>query len=420
MSTLRRRRDRIALAAGTGLLLLVTGCADDSAGGDPDTVRMLVNLTDNLDQAYWEDLVRPFEEQSGIDVEIEGPTGKSVAETFPQQLAAGTAPDVIQSIFPDDDTVPELLDLSDLGWVEGTPMVDDYAIEGSRYVVGVGSQAQSLVFYNKTAFEEAGIDQTPTTWAEFTDALGALDEAGYTPMQTAGQWQTGLQLQQLFHPTLNATHPEWQTAVTNEELNVGDAYLPMFELYADWLDAGYVAQDDVGLDPSTADGNFVGGDVGVYPNGSWFLATLDTVGELPFEVGVFSPPVDEGQTYPGPQGATMADPYMIWQGSGNVEGAQQLVEFMVTDEAAIEAQLRADGIFRQGLELADTSPLATEVQAIVDEAPALVAVGEGSGDNRLPVVGFNPKFTEIAQSLYTGQSPEQAAEAIDQWVSETR
>ncbi|MEO3754155.1 ABC transporter substrate-binding protein [Streptomyces sp. B6B3] len=420
MSTLRRRRGRTALVAGSGLLLVLSGCADDSAGGSsPDEVRMLVNLTDNLDQSYWEDLVRPFEEETGLDVKIEGPTGKSVAETFPQQLAAGTAPDVIQSIFPDDDTAPELLDLSDLDWVADTPMVEDYALGGSRYVVGVGSQAQSLVFYNKTAFDEAGISETPTTWAEFTDVLGQLDDAGYTPMQTAGQWQTGLQLQQLFHPTLNTTHPKWQTAVTDEELAVGDAYLPMFELYADWLEAGYVAQDDVGLDPSTADGNFVAGDVGLYPNGSWFLATLDAAGELPFEVGAFSPPVDEGQPYPGPQGATMADPYMIWQGSGNVDGAQQLVEYLVTDEAAIEAQLRADGIFRQGTTVEQT-PLGEEVQTIVDDAPELAAVGEGSGDNRLPVTGFNPKFTEVVQGLYTGQTPEQAAEAIDQWISESR
>jgi multiple sugar transport system substrate-binding protein/raffinose/stachyose/melibiose transport system substrate-binding protein len=289
----------------------------------------------------------------------------------------------------------------------------------ARYVVGVGSQAQSLVFYNKTAFDEAGITETPTTWAEFTDVLGQLADAGYTPMQTAGQWQTGPQLQQLFHPTLNTTHPKWQTAVSDEELAVGDAYLPMFELYADWLDAGYVAQDDVGLDPSTADGNFVAGDVGLYPNGSWFLATLDAAGELPFEVGAFSPPVDEGQPYPGPQGATMADPYMIWQGSGNVDGAQRLVEYLVTDEAAIEAQLLADGIFRQGTTVEQT-PLGEEVQAIVDDAPELAAVGEGSGDNRLPVTGFNPKFTEVVQGLYTGQTPEQAAEAIDQWISESR
>ncbi|RKN43924.1 ABC transporter substrate-binding protein [Streptomyces hoynatensis] len=426
MSVLRWGRGHIALAAGTVSLLALAGCGNggSSGGGNADgevggEVRMLVNLTDNLDQSYWEDLVAPFEEATGVDVKIEGPTGASVAETFPQQLAAGNAPDVIQSIFPDDDTMPQLLDLSDLPWVEGTPMVDDYAIDGARYVVGIGSQTQSLVFYNKTAFEEAGITETPTTWDEFTEDLGRLKDAGYTPMQTAGQFETGLQLQQLFHPTLNTSHPQWQSAVADEELSAGEAYLPMFQHYADWLDAGYIAQDDVGLDPSSADGNFIGGQVGVYPQGSWFVATLEDAGELPFEVGVFSPPVDAGQDYPGPQGATMADPYMINAATGNMASAQALVEYLVTDETAIETQLSADGVFRQDSGVQQT-PIGEQVQQILDEAPELVAVGEGFGDTRLPVTGFNPKFTEIVQGLYTGQSPQQAADALDDWISENR
>ncbi|MDT0444702.1 ABC transporter substrate-binding protein [Streptomyces johnsoniae] len=425
MSALRWGRGRAALAAGAVSLLTLAGCGNGgSSGGNADgevggEVRMLVNLTPNLDQSYWEELVAPFEEATGVSVEIEAPTGSSVAESFPQQLAAGTAPDVIQSIFPDDDTLPQLVDLSDLPWTEGTPMVDDYAIDGSRYVVGVGSQTQSLVFYNKTAFEEAGIAEPPATWAEFTEALGLLDEAGYTPLQTAGQFQTGLQLQQLYHPTLNTVHPRWQTSVADEELSAGEAYLPMFQHYADWLEAGYIAQDDVGLDPAAADGAFLEGTVGLYPQGSWFATTLKAGGEPPFEVGVFSPPVDEGQEHPGPQGATMAYPYMINAASGNISSAQALVEYLVTDEAAIQSQLTADGVFRQGAETAD-DPVLAQVQAILDEAPGLVAVGEGFGDTRLPVTGFNPKFTEIVQGLYTGQSPQEAADALDDWVSENR
>ena len=34
---------------------------------------MMVNLTDNLDQAYSEKLVKPFEDKTGLKVKIEGP-----------------------------------------------------------------------------------------------------------------------------------------------------------------------------------------------------------------------------------------------------------------------------------------------------------------------------------------------------------
>jgi ABC-type glycerol-3-phosphate transport system substrate-binding protein len=409
-----------ALAALAVLPLFLTACgsAEGDEGGGKKEVRMLVNLTDNLTQDYWNGLVAPFEKESGIDVKIEGPTGTNVSETFSSQLAAGTGPDVIQSIFPDDQTTPELLDLTGESWVEGTPMVDTYALDGKHYAVGVGSQAQALVYYNKSAFEEAGIDGTPQTWDEFTRDLDKLARAGYTPLQTAGQWQTGLQLQQLWHPTLNTEHPEWQTSVSNGDLTLGDAFEPMFGHYADWLDAGHIAKSDVGLDPSTADANFIGGKVGMFPNGSWFVATLDKAGELPFEVGVFSPPVDDGMAYPGPQGATMAFPYMVYAGTDQPDESKQLVEYLVTNEDAIQSQLDADGVFRVGSET-ETSAVGDQVQAIVDEAPELVAVGEGAGDTKLPMVGLNAKFTEIVQSLYTSSSPADAVEALNQWADES-
>jgi multiple sugar transport system substrate-binding protein/raffinose/stachyose/melibiose transport system substrate-binding protein len=412
------RRASVAGAAMALPLMLVSACGGGAASsGESDEVRMLVNLTDNLTKEYWNGLVKPFEDETGIDVQIEGPSGTNVSETFTSQLAAGTGPDVIQSIFPDDQIAPELLDLTGESWVEDTPMVDTYALDGKNLVVGVGSQAQSLVFYNKTAFEEAGIGSTPQTWDEFTEALGKLAAAGYTPLQTAGQWETGLQLQQLWHPTLNTEHPQWQTAVSEGELTLGEVFEPMFVRYSEWLDEGYINKSDVGLDPTIADANFIEGKVGMYPLGSWLVASIDKAGELPFEVGVFSPPVEEGMPYPGPQGATMADPYMVYAGSEQTENALKLVEYLVTDEAAIESQLKADGVFRAGSD-AQESQVGKEVQAIIDEAPALVAVGEGAGDIRLPVVGLNDKFTEIVQSLYTGTSPEDAAKNLDAWAEQ--
>ncbi|MEV0777179.1 ABC transporter substrate-binding protein [Streptomyces sp. NPDC050433] len=421
MSANRGSTARLAALAAVVPLTLLAACSSGTgqSGGEDGEIRMMVNLTDNLDQAYWEKLVKPFEDETGLKVKIEGPTGKSVAESFPQQLAAGTAPDVIQSIFPDDDTAPELLDLTDEDWAKDTPMFDEYALGDAHYAVGVGTQTQSLVYYNKTAFEKAGIKETPTTWDGLADDMAALKKAGYTPMQTAGDYMTGLQLQQVFHPTLNQAHPKWQSAVKDGELAVGDAYEPAFQKYAEWIDAGYIAKSDVGLNPSQADGNFVAGKVGLYTNGSWFAATLDKAGKLPFEVGVFSPPVEDGESHPGPQGATMANPYMVSKDATDADGARQLVEYLVTDPAAVETQLGSDGVFRQGSEVEQTG-VDAQIQGVLDDAPELVAVGEGQGNVRLPVTGFNPKFTEVAQSLYTGASPADAAKAIDQWVDENR
>jgi ABC-type glycerol-3-phosphate transport system substrate-binding protein len=124
MSTRIRRRTCGAFLIGLAPASVLAAC---SSGGDADggkSVRMLVNITDNLTQDRWDALVAPFVGKTGIEVKIEGPTGQSVAESFPTLLASGTAPDVIQSIFPSADTAPELLDLTDYAWASGTPMAD--------------------------------------------------------------------------------------------------------------------------------------------------------------------------------------------------------------------------------------------------------------------------------------------------------
>jgi raffinose/stachyose/melibiose transport system substrate-binding protein len=87
-------------AVGALLSLALAACGggggfsggNTSGGGDKGTVRMLVNITPNLTQSYWTGLVEPFEQANpGVHVKIEAPTGKTVADTLPQQLAAGNA-----------------------------------------------------------------------------------------------------------------------------------------------------------------------------------------------------------------------------------------------------------------------------------------------------------------------------------------
>ncbi|MEF3403109.1 ABC transporter substrate-binding protein [Agromyces sp. CCNWLW203] len=422
MSGTGRRRATWISAAAVAPLLALSACAspgsNDGATGDGEVggeIRMLVNITDNLTQDRWEELVAPFEEQSGVDVKIEGPTGQSVAETFPALLAAGTAPDVIESIFPTIDTAPEVLDLTDQDWVADTPMVDTYSTDGRTNVVGVGTQAQSVLYYNKDLFAKAGITETPTTWEEFDEALAALAAAGVErPIAFASDWATGVQAQQIWHPQQNITTPAWQQAVAGEESTLGEQFEPLFEHLTDWIDAGYTTADDVATDSGTQEANFIAGTVGIYPMGSWFTTTLDA-SPPPFEVGVFAPPVDEASDAPGPLGATLAYPYMVWNGSSNIASATALVEYLATDEDAIKAQAEMDSFSRAGLDVS-TNEYDALVQGLVDAAPELVVPGNQTvGDLALPVAGFNAKFTELVQGLWQGRSAAEVAADLSAW-----
>ncbi|MGW8949494.1 ABC transporter substrate-binding protein [Streptomyces sp. NPDC055709] len=422
-----RVHGRGPLVVGAVLALTLTACGGGGFSGKGDgfgsgsaeagqggTVRMLVNITPNLTQDYWEELVKPFEAaHDGVDVKIEAPTGKGVADTLQQQLAAGDAPDVVETLMVDDALAPKMLELTDQPWVKDTPLVEEAALDGRIYNVGVGEQAQSLVYYNKDAFAKAGIDTLPTTLDELTAAMGRLKQAGYVPLQTSGEFVTGLQLLQLADPSLAQRHPDWYQDVQRGDRTVGTSMLPYLKLYKSWLDRGYIDKNALGLKYADGETGFLTGKSAMYVMGSWFTATA-AAADTDFEVGVFPAPVDKGQQHPGPQGATMAAPYMILKDTEHKDLALELVEWLVTDKKAVTSQLEQDGNFRRGYDRKST-PLEQQVQQILDAAPSGVAQGEGYGENTLPR-GFNAAWNTEVQGLYVGRSPEKVADAVDRWV----
>src|SRR3954452_10966924 len=415
----RSVRRKLGLLTSVVILVGAAGCGggfDDkgSAGGSTGEVRMLVNITPNLTKGYWEELVKPFEDANpGVDVKIEAPTGSGVKDTLPQLLAAGNAPDVVETLMADKVLAPQMLDLTDQAWTKDTPLVEQAALDGKVYTVGVGQQAQSLVFYNKDAFAKAGISAPPKDLDELTTAMGKLKAAGYLPLQTAGDYVTGLQLLQLGDPSIATEHPDWYQQIKSKQLTVGQTMLPLLERYESWIKNGYIDKNALGLKDVTAQSNFLAGKAGMYIMGSWFVRPADTA-KPTFDLGVFAAPTAAGQPSPGPQGVTMAAPYMVLKSTQQRDLAVKLVRWLVTDKAAVQSQLAQDGNFRKGF-TDKLTPLGKQVQDILDQAPKQVAQGEGYGANTLPQ-GFNGEWNKAVQSLYTGKSAKDVAARIDSWM----
>jgi multiple sugar transport system substrate-binding protein/raffinose/stachyose/melibiose transport system substrate-binding protein len=409
----------IGALAAVAILVGAAGCGggfsdEGSAGGSTGEVRMLVNITPNLTKGYWEELVKPFEDANpGVDVKIEAPTGQGVKDTLPQLLAAGNAPDVVETLMADKTLAPQMLELTDQAWTKDTPLVEQAALDGKVYTVGVGQQAQSLVFYNKDAFAKAGISAPPKDLDELTTAMGKLKAAGYLPLQTAGDYVTGLQLLQLSDPSIATKHPDWYQQVNAKQLGVGQTMLPLLQRYESWIKNGYVDKNALGLDDVNAQTNFLSGKSAMYIMGSWFVRTAESQ-KPTFDLGVFAAPTEAGQPYPGPQGVTMAMPYMVLKSTKQRDLAVKLVQFLATDKAAVESQLAQDGNFRKGY-TDKLTPLGQQVQEILDQAPKHVAQGEGYGANTLPQ-GFNGEWNKAVQSLYTGKSAADVAKRIDSWM----
>lgn len=411
-----RRVGAVAVIAGAASMVLA-GCSGNGSSGTTTTasaaahLRVIVNISPNLTVAYWTKLFDKYEKANpGVTVALERTGTISASDKLNQDLAAGDPPDIVQQVTPTAATAKLFTDLSKQSWTKDTPLVDNYKIDGKTYLVGAGQQVQSLVFYNKAAFKKAGLDATKIkTVSQFTEAMGKLKDAGYEPLQTAGQWVTGSQFTLFNDSTTMTKTPDWiSQRRTGKVTFAGDKdYMNSLKTYKSWVDKGYLQKSDLGLAYADGQTNFLEGKSAMYIMGSFFVPAADQA-NVSDKFGVFSMPTTG--KYPTKQFSNIADPYVVVKQSKNQQAAIDLVKWLTTDKTAVASELAADGNFRKGYTY-KMSSLGEGVQKIVDASPG--AFVEAADEQPLP--GYSTELGSQIQSLYSGSTPQQVAENLDKW-----
>ncbi|MGW4733040.1 ABC transporter substrate-binding protein [Streptomyces shenzhenensis] len=410
MRTTWRRTCALAVAPVAMASAVACGGNGSEQAGEGTTLRIIVNITPNLTEQYWNGLFAKYEKtHPGVTVKLELTGTISANAKLTQDLAAGDPPDIAQQITPTAETVSLFADLTDQPWTKDTPLADQYAIDGKRYVVGVGEQIQSLVFYNKAAFAEAGLDATRIrTLDQFGDAMAALKSAGYTPLQTAGQWVTGAQFSMMADAGVLTENPRWTAERKDGKVSFADSgYVPYLRHYKDWIDAGYLDKSALGLTYADGQTAFLNGKSAMYVMGSYFVPAADEAKKSD-DIGVFTMPTDGA--YPSGQFGNISDPYVVVNKSRHKAEAIEFVKWLVTDQEAVRSQLAADGNLREGVTY-PMSSLGKGVQQILDGTPS-VLVKSGAAQ---PIAGFSDELNKQIQSLYTGASAQDAAGGLDKW-----
>jgi len=413
-----RRVGAVAVVAGAASMVLAGCSSNGSASASADTakaesahLRIIVNISPNLTVAYWNKLFAKYEKaHPGVTVKLERTGTISAADKLNQDLAAGDPPDIVQQVTPSADTAKLFTDLSKESWTKKTPLVDNYKINGKTYLVGAGEQVQSLVFYNKEAFTKAGLDASKIkTVAQFTKAMGKLKDAGYVPLQTAGQWVTGSQFTLFNDSTTMTKTPDWIKKRREGDVTfAGDKdYMKSLKAYKSWVDKGYLQKSDLGLAYADGQTNFLEGKSAMYIMGSFFVPAADQA-KASDDFGVFSMPTTG--TYPTKQFSNIADPYVVVKQSKNQKAAISLVKWLTTDKTAVGSELAADGNFRKGYTYTMSS-LGKGVQKIVDASPG----GFVEAADEQPLPGYSTELNSQIQSLYSGSTPKQVAENLDTW-----
>ena len=125
------------------------------------------------------------------------------------------------------------------------------------------------VYYNKSIFEECGIEIT-TTFDEFEAACATLKEKGYTPMAAAGLngWHVMRWVELLvehyagteLHDKMNSFEESWNN----------EAVVQALTKYKEWVDAGYFPDGFITADPNDTIMSFGSGECAMDLQGQWY------------------------------------------------------------------------------------------------------------------------------------------------------
>lgn len=293
------RRITSVLAAASVAIVALAGCSAAAPAADgPVELTLWTGFTGG-DRGAYEDLITAFNDShDDIQVTMEVQPWDTIAQKLPSAWATGQGPDLATPSF-DPNVVNKYLDtnsllkLDDVGDTSllAPAAIEAFTVDDSLYAVPANVATLQL-YYNKTLFSAAGIDQAPTTVEDFKADTAALTGDGVVGLSLADhetiqmwpilQWLEGGDI-------VNADG----CSALDSAKNVAG-----LQSWVDLVDAGAAP---VGLTGAESDSLFSAGKAAMQLNGPWAAAGYAEAGidfgVAPVPVGVDGP-VTLGSTVP--------------------------------------------------------------------------------------------------------------------------
>jgi multiple sugar transport system substrate-binding protein/raffinose/stachyose/melibiose transport system substrate-binding protein len=268
----------------------------------PVEISWMVFETPALTASFWDGVIQEGIKNSGVPgltVKKLVSPGSDRTAYAKQLIAAGTEPDIMQSISTQDFVDSGLLQPWDQKWCEDNfilPMAT--SINGNIWQAPTNSQIIPFVFYNKDIFNKVGVS-VPKTWTEFQDVVKKLKAAGIKPIQMVGAgdagWAAAFTLEGIISADVLGTTPDWAKQRKAGTVKFTDANMAAALNKYKWLvDNGAFDKADLGVGFADANSAFGEGKAAMYFMGSWFLQYA-AIKNAKFEPGVFLFPRDDGK-----------------------------------------------------------------------------------------------------------------------------
>lgn len=338
-----------------------TGAATQEGGADKIVLRVMdsSDSTQERRKVFHEEFMK---KHPNIKIEYTMLSGDQLTQTLTTAIKSGEAPDLFALpngvklstavkenwYQPMTGLLPqEFIDSFETGSLnEGVTTINGeiYALPEAANIIN------SLMFYNKDIFKEAGLDekQPPETWSEFLAAAKKITEVGkgkYYGIIESGNHPVRSEIELRSFANLAGAKCNYYgviSLVNGKNTFDSTAMKKALGLYASLVADGSVHPDSINLDAPSARALFAQGQAGFLIQGSWCIPTW-RANNPDFNFGVMALPTPD-------EGAKGGNPYigaMPWMGisatSKNPEAAALYLQELFAQD--YQSKVVSDGGF---------------------------------------------------------------------------
>lgn len=419
--------------------------ASGSSAGTGETITLRVMDSSDSTQERRKVFNEEFmERHPEIKIEYTMLSGDQLTQTLTTAIKSGDAPDLF--------ALPSGVKLSTAvaeGWYQSMSpylsqeFIDSFetgslnegvtTINGEIYALPEAANiVNSLMFYNKDLFVEAGLDpeNPPETWSEFLDACKKITEAGngkYYGIIESGTNATRTEIELRSFANLAGAKCNYygvMSIVDGTNPFASDAMKDALNLYAQLTADGSIHPDSINLDPPSARAMFAQGQAGFLIQGSWCIPTW-RADNPDFDFGVMALPVPD-------DGAKGGNPYigaMPWMGISATCEHPEAAALYLTELFGVDYQSKvvSDGGFVSCIkgvnEAAMTDPMMLEYYNLAMSSgklcPDPLALNPETADVYSKVKEVTPNLGQIVQGVMAGSITDPGA-ALDKFAADTQ
>ncbi|MDO4293265.1 MAG: sugar ABC transporter substrate-binding protein [Eubacteriales bacterium] len=288
----------LALTMATGLLAgcggssdsATTGSADQAAdassGGEKQTLSIWLppyGDEDLSDKDFWTEELAEVAAQYNLELDIEVVPWDNYEEKFLTGISSGTGPDIgymynemvmgyiekgqlepLEAYFSEEDTADYIY--YDQGQVNGTQYMLPFLVGNPR-----------IIYCNLDLFEQAGIEELPTTWEELKECAKTITEA--TGVQGYQQYWGGYfgDLDELLLPYIWQAGGSWYDEAGNLTLDTPEV-LKAIEYIQSLKEEGVITDSATSMDGSAVMDEFKAGNLAMADGSTSSATGIDSAG----------------------------------------------------------------------------------------------------------------------------------------------